>query len=253
MTGGSWRDGGLWISFWKGRTLSLQGDPEYRSSNFPEVGPSKTFWLTNRASLEFGTQTRRIRAFFTEDGHTYLNRDTFKWVNQEYLVFNWNWDTNHADLAGDVWASLSQPFVEAQSPAGERRFSALFDLADACLQHCVLRTAPGRTACRHESDLRRTVSCPSPALYADSRLDARCRCLRRAAGRGHQHFHTAQPILAAEYTFLPGATMVAGTIHRNHPFVDALFNDAMLFSRPVEQGFQMLVDREHYQQDLFIN
>ncbi|MFO0767150.1 MAG: hypothetical protein U0231_10245 [Nitrospiraceae bacterium] len=243
-----------WISFWKGRNfLSLQGDPEYRSSNFPEVGLSKTFWLTNRASLEFGTQTRRIRAFFTEDGHTYLNRDTFKWVNQEYLVFNWNWDTNHADLAGDVWASLSQPFVEAQSPAGERRFSALFDSLTYVynIAYSGLRQA-GPLAVTNQTFAGQYLA---PVLrympIAGLTLDAGVFAGLPVADT--QHFHTAQPILAAEYTFLPGATMVAGTIHRNHPFVDALFNDAMLFSRPVEQGFQMLVDREHYQQDLFIN
>ena len=32
-----------------------------------------------------------------------------------------------------------------------------------------------------------------------------------------------------------------------------MFNDAMLFSRPLEQGFQLLVNRPHYQQDLFIS
>ena len=51
----------------------------------------------------------------------------------------------------------------------------------------------------------------------------------------------------------PAVSLIAGTIKRNHPFVDALFNDASLFSRPIEQGFQLLVDRQHYQQDLFIN
>ena len=47
--------------------------------------------------------------------------------------------------------------------------------------------------------------------------------------------------------------MLAGTIKRNHPFADALFDDATLFSRPIEQGFQLLVNRPHYQQDLFIS
>jgi hypothetical protein len=51
----------------------------------------------------------------------------------------------------------------------------------------------------------------------------------------------------------PQVSLVAGTLYRNHPFLDALFNDATLFSRPVEQGFQLLVERPHYQQDLFIN
>jgi hypothetical protein len=67
-----------------------------------------------------------------------------------------------------------------------------------------------------------------------------------------QPFHTVQPILAAEYQFVPDVSLLAGTLKRNHPFVDALFNDATLFSRPIEQGFQLLINRPHYQQDLFI-
>ena len=68
-----------------------------------------------------------------------------------------------------------------------------------------------------------------------------------------QRFRTVQPIVSAEYEIWPAVSLIAGTIKRNHPFVDALFDDASLFSRPIEQGFQLLVNREHYQQDLFIN
>ena len=127
----AWLDLAGWrpyLSFWKSRNfLSQQGDPEFRASNFPEIGLSKTVKLGNRASIEFGAQARRIRAFFTEEGRIYMNRDNFKWVNQEYVVFNWNWDTNHADLIGDVWASLSRPFGDGQEAPSERRFTAKLD------------------------------------------------------------------------------------------------------------------------------
>lgn len=243
-----------WIAFWKGRNfLSLQGDPEYRSTNFPEIGLAKTIWLTERASIEFGGQARRIRAFFTEDGRTYMNRDTFKWVNQSYIVFNWNWDTNHTDLAGDVWASLSRPFSERPEPGTEHRFSAKLDSLTYVynIAYSGLRQA-GPVSVSNQMLAGQYVTpvlryAPIDGLTLDAGVFA------GLPVGDTQHFHTVQPILAAEYRFLPNASLVAGTIRRNHPFVDALFNDATLFSRPVEQGFQMLVDREHYQQDLFIN
>jgi hypothetical protein len=243
-----------WLAFWKGRNfLSQQGDPEYRASNFPEVGLAKTIWLSERASIEFGAQARRIRAFFTEDGRTYMNRDTFKWVNQEYIVFNWNWDTNHADLVGDVWASLSRPFTEPPEAAGERRFSAMFDsltyvynISYSGLRQAGPAPVSGQTfAGQYLAPVLRYA--PIAGLTLDAGVFAGLPIADK------QSFHTAQPILAAEYTFAPGTSLVAGTIYRNHPFVDAVFNEAMLFSRPIEQGFQLLVDRRHYQQDLFIN
>jgi hypothetical protein len=243
-----------WLAFWKGRNfLSQQGDPEYRASNFPEVGLAKTIWLSERASIEFGAQARRIRAFFTEDGRTYMNRDTFKWVNQEYIVFNWNWDTNQVDLLGDLWASLSRPFHDLPAQDSPGRFSALFDsftyvynISYSGLRQAGPTPISGQTfAGQYLAPVLRYA--PMAGLTLDAGIFAGLPVADK------QSFHTVQPILSAEYRFLPGASLVAGTIHRNHPFVDALFNDAMLFSRPVEQGFQLLVDREHYQQDIFIN
>jgi hypothetical protein len=249
-----WLDLAGWrpsISFWKGRDfLSQQGDPEFKASNFPEFGISKIFWIGEHASLEFGLQARRIRTFFTPDGITFENRDTFKWVNQQYLVFNWNWDTNHADLLKDAWASLSPSASDDSRP---RRFSALFDsltyvynIDYAGLHQTGMALLPDRTFLgQYLAPVLRYA--PLAGLTLDAGVFAGLPIGDR------QSFHTVQPILAAEYRFVPGASLVAGTIHRNHPFVDALFNDAMLFSRPIEQGFQLLIDREHYQQDLFIN
>ena len=253
----TWLDLAGWrpyLAFWKGRNfLSQQGDPEFRASNFPEFGLSKTIRLGKRASIEFGAQARRIRAFFTEDGLNYMDRDTFKWVNQEYLVFNWDWDTNHADLIGDVWASLSRPFDDRQDAPAERRFTAKLDTLTYVysISYHGVRQIGGIPVSNHtfagqylSPVLQYRVS---PQLTLDAGLFA------GLPVGDTQSFHTVQPILSAQYEMVPDVRLVAGTLHRNHPFVDALFNDATLFSRPVEQGFQLLVDREHYQQDLFIN
>jgi len=253
----AWLDLAGWrpyLAFWKGRNfISQQGDPEFRASNFPEVGLSKTVRLGDRASIEFGAQARRIRAFFTEDGLNYMTRDTFKWVNQEYLVFNWNWDTNHADLIGDVWASLSRPFGDRQEPESERRVTAKLD----ALTYVYNIGYPGMRQIGGVPVSNQTFAGQylspvlqyrvSPQLTLDAGLFAGL-----PVGET-QRFHTVQPILSAQYEMVPAVRLVAGTLHRNHPFVDALFNDAMLLTRPVEQGFQLLVDREHYQQDVFIN
>ncbi len=253
----TWLDLAGWrpyLAFWKGRNfLSQQGDPEFRTSNFPEIGLSRSIRLGDRASIEFGVQARRIRAFFTEDSVTYQNRDTFKWVNQEYLVFNWNWDTNHADLVGDVWASLSRPFDDQQDAPAERRFTAKLDALTYVynIAYPGVRQIGGVPVTNHTFAgqyltpvLQYRVS---PHLTLDAGL-----FVGLPVG-ATQSFHTIQPILSAQYEMAPDVHLVAGTLHRNHPFVDALFNDATLFSRPVEQGFQLLVDREQYQQDLFIN
>ena len=253
----AWLDLAGWrpyLAFWKGRNfLSQQGDPEYRTSSFPEIGLAKTIRLGDRASIEFGAQARRIRAFFTEDGVNYQNRDTFKWVNQEYLVFNWNWDTNHADLIGDVWASLSRPFGDRQDAPAGRQFTAKLDTLTYVysIAYSGIRQINGvpvstqTFAGQYLSPVLQYRA--SPQLTLDAGLFAGL-----PVGET-QRFHTAQPILSAQYEMVPAVRLVAGTLHRNHPFVDALFNDAMLLTRPIEQGFQLLVDREQYQQDLFIN
>ena len=253
----TWLDLAGWrpyLAFWKGRNfLSQQGDPEFRTSNFPEIGLSKSVRLGDRASIEFGVQARRIRAFFTEDSVNYQNRDTFKWVNQEYVVFNWDWDTNHADLVGDVWASLSRPFDDRQDAPAERRFTAKLDALTYVynIAYPGVRQIGGVPVTNHtfagqylSPVLQYRVS---PHLTLDAGLFA------GLPVGATQSFHTIQPILSAQYEMAPDVRLVAGTLHRNHPFVDGLFNDATLFSRPVEQGFQLLVDREQYQQDLFIN
>jgi hypothetical protein len=253
----AWLDLAGWrpyLAFWKGRNfLSQQGDPEYRTSSFPEIGLAKTIRLGDRASIEFGAQARRIRAFFTEDGVNYQNRDTFKWVNQEYLVFNWNWDTNHADLIGDVWASLSRPFGDRQDAPAGRQFTAKLDTLTYVysIAYSGIRQINGvpvstqTFAGQYLSPVLQYRA--SPQLTLDAGLFAGL-----PVGET-QRFHTVQPILSAQYEMVPAVRLVAGTLHRNHPFVDALFNDAMLLTRPIEQGFQLLVDREQYQQDLFIN
>ncbi|MCW5800447.1 MAG: hypothetical protein LZF60_240016 [Nitrospira sp.] len=253
----AWLDLGGWrpyVSFWKGRNFfSQQGDPEFKASNFPEFGLSKTVRIGNRASIEFGAQVRRIRAFYTEDSINYFTRDTLKWVNQEYLVFNWDWDTNHADLIGDVWDSISQPTGKNLETPSTQRFSMKLDALTYIynVAYSGVRQINGQPVSNQpfagqylSPVLQYTVN---PQLTLNAGLFAGLPIAET------QHFHTVQPIISAEYEMIPDVRLVAGTLRRNHPFVDALFNDAMLFARPIEQGLQLLVNREHYQQDLFIN
>ena len=250
-----WLDLAGWrpyVSFWKGRNfLSQQGDPDFRASNFPEFGLSKFILLGEVASIEFGVQARRIRAFFTEDGITYQNRDTFKWVNQEYLVFNWNWDTGRRRrLLEDLFAG---PTPLTEKPPHPRRFTPKLDTLTYVynIDYAGLDQINGHPVSNSTfvgqylaPVLRYT---PLPGLTLDAGVFA------GLPVGDTQPFHTVQPILSAEYEFWPEVALLAGTIKRNHPFADALFDDATLFSRPIEQGFQLLVNRPHYQQDLFIS
>lgn len=253
----TWLDLAGWrpyVSFWKGRNfLSQQGDPEFRASNFPEFGLSKTVWLGDRASIEFGAQVRRIRAFYTEDSINYFTRDTFKWVNQEYLVFNWNWDTNHADLIGDVWASISTRSQNSLDARSERRFSMKLDALTYVynVAYSGVRQINGLPV--ENYTFAGQYLAPVLQYKVNPQLTLSAGVFAGLPVAETQRFHTVQPILSAEYEMIPDVHLVAGTLRRNHPFVDALFNDAMIFARPIEQGLQLLVNREHYQQDLFIN
>ncbi|KXK05380.1 MAG: hypothetical protein UZ03_NOB001000878 [Nitrospira sp. OLB3] len=252
-----WLDLAGWrpsVSFWRGRQfLSQQGDPEYAASNFPEFSLSKIFVLGPSASIEFGMQARRIRAFFTEDGITYQNRDTFKWVNQQYLLFNWNWDTADGRFFRDLFPASTPRSVQETAAAEEPRFTAKLDALTYVyhINYSGLDQVGGRPV--SNSTFAGQYLAPVLRYSPSRRLNLDIGFFAGLPVADTQRFHTVQPILSAEYELWPAVSLVAGTIKRNHPFVDALFDDARLFSRPVEQGFQLLVDREHYQQDLFIN
>ncbi len=108
-----WLDLAGWrpsISFWKGRQfLSQQGDPEFAASNFPEFGLSKIIPLGESASIEFGVQARRIRAFFTEEGIAIRTGTRSNGSTSRISSFNWNWDTGRSRLLGDLFAQLLRP------------------------------------------------------------------------------------------------------------------------------------------------
>ena len=252
-----WLDLAGWrpsVSFWRGRHfLSQQGDPEYAASNFPEFGLSKIIPLGESASIEFGVQARRIRAFFTEDGVNYQNRDTFKWVNQQYLVFNWNWDTADGRFMRDLFPARSTDASRMPPDASAPRFMVKVDALTYVynINYSGLAQIGGRPV--SNSTFAGQYLAPVLRYSPSPRLNLDIGVFAGLPVGDTQRFHTVQPILSAEYEFWPAVSVVAGTIKRNHPFVDALFNDASLFSRPIEQGFQLLVNREHYQQDLFIN
>lgn len=252
-----WMDFSGWrpsVSFWKGRHfLSQQGDPEYAASNFPEFGLAKIIPLGESASIEFGVQARRIRAFFTEDGITYQNRDTFKWVNQQYLLFNWNWDTRDGRLFRDLFPTKDSPPPGEPATDREQHFTAKLDALTYVYNtsYAGLGQIGGRPVAN--TTFAGQYLAPVLRYSPSSRLNFDIGVFAGLPIGDTQRFHTVQPILSAEYEIWPAVSVIAGTIKRNHPFVDALFNDASLFSRPIEQGFQLLVNREHYQQDLFIN
>ncbi|MBA3754116.1 MAG: hypothetical protein H0X01_08280, partial [Nitrospira sp.] len=252
-----WLDLAGWrpsVSFWRARHfLSQQGDPEYAASNFPEFGLSKIIPLGDSASIEFGVQARRIRAFFTEDGVHYQNRDTFKWVNQQYLVFNWNWDTADGRLLRDLFPPQDASASADQATAATPRFTAKLDTLTYVyhIAYSGLKQIGGRPVAN--SAFAGHYIAPVLRYSPSSKLNLDIGVFAGLPVGDTQRFHTVQPILSADYELWPAVSLIAGTIKRNHPFVDALFNDASLFSRPVEQGFQLLVNREHYQQDLFIN
>ena len=61
------------------------------------------------------------------------------------------------------------------------------------------------------------------------------------------------PVIALHYDFAEGWRFTAGTIDRNHPLHDALFNDVLRYREPIEQGFQFKGNTQHLRQDLWLN
>lgn len=248
----AWSDFDGWrprVGFWRGTNfISQQGDPEFIVGNFMELGLSKIFMLGEDASLEFGAQARRLRhatnPFITQDR---------KWVNQEYLVFNWNFDTSHTGSpVSDLFSGSAEPSRDSTDSSTRRRFSAKLD----SLTYVYNLQFPGVSSVNGQPVLNSTFAGEylSPVLrYSpSSRLNLDAGVFVGLPVGSTQSFHTVQPILSAELEMLPQVSLVAGTLYRNHPLLDAVFDDALLFSRPIEQGFQLLVNRPSYQQDLFL-
>jgi hypothetical protein len=248
----AWLDIAGWrprVGFWRGvNFFGRQGDPEFVVGNFMEVGLSKVFALGDDASIEFGVQARHLRNPVNE----FIPQGT-KWVNQQYLVFNWNWDTADGRLLRDLFPAQGAPASTGLAAETRPRFTAKLDTLTYMyhIAYSGLGQIGGRAVA--DSTLAGQYIAPVLRYSPSSRLNLDIGVFAGLPVGDTQRFHTVQPILSAEYELWPAVSLVAGTIKRNHPFVDALFNDASLFSRPVEQGFQLLVNREHYQQDLFIN
>lgn len=234
------------VGFWRGRNfLSQQGDPEFVVGNFTEVGLSKIFSLGVDASIEIGTQARLLRSAVN-----LFVKQSREWVNQQYLVFNWTWDTSRVDLFGQLFHDGMESSAATSSP---RRFRPMLDaLTYIYHQEFSDLTTVGNRLVRDRTFAGQYLS-PVLRYQATERLTLDAGLFVGLPVGSTQPFHTAQPILSAELRVWPHVSFVAGTIHRNHPFLDALFDDATLFLRPIEQGFQMLVDHPNYQQDLFIN
>ena len=70
---------------------------------------------------------------------------------------------------------------------------------------------------------------------------------------GEDTVDLTRPIFTFDYQPIDGVNFIAGTLQSRHLFFDAVFDDLTYFIRPVEQGFQLLVETQYYRQDLFIN
>ena len=62
-----------------------------------------------------------------------------------------------------------------------------------------------------------------------------------------------EPIISLHLDFEPGMRITAGTLNRQHPLLDAFFNDDLAYTEPIEQGFQFTGDNKHLKQDLWIS
>ena len=63
----------------------------------------------------------------------------------------------------------------------------------------------------------------------------------------------ADPVVSFHYDFYPGYRFTAGTLDHIHPILDALFNDDLEFTDPVEQGFQIQARKKHFRQDIWFD
>lgn len=248
----AWMDLDGWrphIGFWRGASfLSQQGDPEFAAGNFMEVGLSKTIALAEDASIEFGGQARRVTNFVTVQGVK-----ASSWLNQEYIVFNWNWDTRRTNrFFADLFPRSTDGAAHPSEGSSGRLFIPLMD----SLTYVYNVAVPGVRAVNGQAVSDKTFAGQylSPVLryMPTTQLTLDAGVFVGLPVGSAQPFHTVQPILSAKWEMLPEISLVAGTLYRNHPLVDAIFDDATLFSRPIEQGFQFLVNRPTYQQDLFI-
>ena len=234
------------IGFWRGRHfISQQGDPEYRIGNFTEVGLTKTISITEGASLEFGGQVRKMSSF------TSGQVQGVRYVNQAFFALNWSLDSRRDPLA-DLFAWPS-PVVSDTPTAAERRLTVKLDT----LAYAYNVQFPGvdRVNGRALPNPTYLGAYAAPVLYYQMtpRLTVVVGVFLAAPVGSLQPHHAVQPIMSGQYQLAERSTMTAGTIDRNHPLLDAVFDDAMLFRRPIEQGFQWTVARPSYRQDLFIN
>ncbi len=62
-----------------------------------------------------------------------------------------------------------------------------------------------------------------------------------------------EPIVSLHLDFKPGLRFTAGTLNRQHPLLDALFDDDLAYTDPIEQGIQLLGKTRHLKQDLWIS
>ncbi len=62
-----------------------------------------------------------------------------------------------------------------------------------------------------------------------------------------------RPLLRLIHTAMPGVYVIAGTLFPTHWIHDGILDDVQKLRTEVEEGFQLRVDRVHYQEDTWLN
>lgn len=62
-----------------------------------------------------------------------------------------------------------------------------------------------------------------------------------------------EPVISLHLDFGSGLRITAGTLDRQHQLLDAIFNDDLVYTEPIEQGFQLKGDSKLFKQDLWIS
>ena len=62
-----------------------------------------------------------------------------------------------------------------------------------------------------------------------------------------------EPVISLHIDYLPGWRFTAGTLNREHPLLDAIFDDDLEFTDLAEHGFQIQADTRKLRQDFWLD
>ena len=142
----------------------------------------------------------------------------------QYLIFNWNWDTADGQFVKDLFPAMKSAPFEPQPAAEETRFTAKIDALTYVyhINYSDLGQIGGRQV--EQATFAGQYIAPVIRYSPTSRLNLDIGVFAGLPVADTQRFRTVQPIVSAEYEIWPAVSLIAGTIKRNHPFVDALFD-----------------------------